>query len=251
VVYCGNRITALEGSYLRAQQEAYWNTVETVQPGEKFLLFRPERSGTAIRHTDRGAFAGIKAGVRLKTSFLPAALHISIATAPYIMERATVITPFDRDLGYPLDAEDLSLRSRKAKLSRMKLELARSIEGLYLFVFAADEDQPLHGMMQSLMIEDVYFPAPGNTSLLHYLYLTLTFPNGSSFTARALPNTGRLGILFNTFFPSDTGPLPVENSSSTKQAVKLEEGLKLLLPFHLELLQSIQATFLFLPEREA
>jgi len=251
VVYCDNRTTTLEESYLRAQQEAYWNTVETVQPGEKFLLFRPERSSTAIRYTDRGAFAGIKAGVRLKTSFLPAALHISITAAPYIMERAAVITPFDRNLGYPLDAEDLSLRSRKAKMSRMKPELAQSIEGLYLFVFAADEDQPFHGMMQSFMLEEARFPTPGNTSLLHHLYLTLTFPNGSSFTARALPDAGRLGMLFNTFFPSDTGPLPVENTASTKQAVKLEEGLKLLLPFQLELLQSIQAAFLFLPEREA
>jgi hypothetical protein len=243
-----------ERSYLRAQQEAYWNTVETVQPGEKFLLFRPERNGTAIRHSDGGAFAGIKAGIRLKTSFLPSSLNISIATAPYIMERSAVITPFDRNLGYPLDAEDLSLRSRKSKITRMKLELAGSIEGLYLFVFAADEDQPFHGMMQSLMMDSVYSPMPGSTSMLHHLYLTLTFPNGSSFTARALPNTNRLGMLFNTFFPSDTGPLPVENPSSSTQVVKsatnMEEGLRLLLPFNLELLQTIQATFLFLPERE-
>jgi hypothetical protein len=221
-----------------------------VQPGEKFLLFRPERSGTAIRYSDGGGFAGIKTGIRLKTSFLPASLNISIATAPYIMERSAVITPFDREQGYPLDAEDLALRSRKSKMSRMKLELSRSIEGLYLFVFAADEDQPFHGMMQSLMMDNVYAPAPGNTSLLQYLYLTLTFPNGSSFTARALPNTNRLSLLFNTFFPSDTGPLPVESTSSTKAPASMQEGMKLLLPFNLELLQTIQATFLFLPERE-
>ncbi len=135
-------------------------------------------------------------------------------------------------------------------MSRMKLELSRSVEGLYLFVFAADEDQPFHGMLQSLMIDGACSPAPGKTSLLRYLYLTLTFPNGSSFTARALPNTNRLGMLFNTFFPSDTGPLPVENTSSTKESASMEEGMKLLLPFNLAALQTIQATFLFLPERE-
>ena len=227
-----------------------WDAIEVVQPGEKFLLFHPARNGTTIRHSDDGYFAGIKSGIRLKTSFLPSPLNLSIATAPYIMERSAVITPFDRNQGYPLNTEDLSLRSRRSKISRMKRELAQSVEGLYLFVFAADEDQPFRGMIQELLEESAYTLTSASTSLLHHLYLTLTFPNGSSFTARALPNTNRLGLLFNTFFPSDTGPLPVENVvSTTKPPASLEEGLRLLLPFHLEMVQSVQATFLVLPEK--
>lgn len=238
-----------ERSHLRAQ-EASWDTIEVMQPGEKFLLFHPARNGTTIRYTDNGAFAGIKSGIRLKTSFLPNPLNISIATAPYIMERFKVITPFERSQGYPLDAEDLSLRSRRSKVSRMKCELAQPIEGLYLFVFAADEDQPFHGMIQELLEEGAYTLSSGSISLLHQLYLTLTFPNGSSFTARALPNTNRLGLLFNTFFPSDTGPLPVEQAlPATKSPVNLEEGLRLLLPFNLEMVQAVQARFLVLPDK--
>lgn len=164
------------------------------------------------------------------------------------MERSAVITPFDRNQGYPLDTEDLSLRTRRSKISRMKRELAHSVEGLYLFVFAADEDQPFRGMIQELLEESAYTLSNASTSLLHHLYLTLTFPNGSSFTARALPNTNRLGLLFNRFFPSDTGPLPVENAISTPTtSVSMEEGLRLLLPFHLESVQSVQATFLIIP----
>lgn len=195
-----------ERSHLRAQ-EASWDTIEVMQPGEKFLLFHPARNGTTIRYTDNGAFAGIKSGIRLKTSFLPNPLNISIATAPYIMERFKVITPFERSQGYPLDAEDLSLQG-------------------------------------------AYTLSSGSISLLHQLYLTLTFPNGSSFTARALPNTNRLGLLFNTFFPSDTGPLPVEQAlPATKSPVNLEEGLRLLLPFNLEMVQAVQARFLVLPDK--
>lgn len=132
----------------------------------------------------------------------------------------------------------------------MKCELAQPIEGLYLFVFAADEDQPFHGMIQELLEEGAYTLSSGSISLLHQLYLTLTFPNGSSFTARALPNTNRLGLLFNTFFPSDTGPLPVEQAlPATKSPVNLEEGLRLLLPFNLEMVQAVQARFLVLPDK--
>jgi hypothetical protein len=238
-----------ERANLRAQ-ETSWDTIEVVQPGEKFLLFHPARNSTTIRRSDNGSFGGIKSSIRLKTSFLPSPLNISITTAPYIMERSAVITPFDRSQGYPLDTEDLSLRTRRTKISRMKRELAQSVEGLYLFVFAADEDQPFRGMMQEFLDESAYILASASTSLLHHLYLTLTFPNGSSFTARALPNTNRLSLLFNTFFPSDTGPLPIENTiSTTKPPMNMEEGLRLLLPFHLEMVQSVQATFLVLPEK--
>jgi len=101
-------------------------------------------------------------------------------------------------------------------------------------------------------------------SMLHHLFLTLKFPNGSSVTARAMYDAHQRLLLFRTFFPSDTGPLPnvgsVQSSAqktasrhSTIQNFNEEpgnvrsEGFDILLPFDLAKLKTIQSTFLFLP----
>ncbi len=228
------------------EKEEYWKTVQTVQLGETFLLFDTTRNYADIRYGDDGSFGGIKSSLRLETRLLET-LHISITTPPYIIERHSVITPFNREQGYPLDKDDLTLRSRQAKISKFKREHPETIEGLYLFVFVTYEDMSLHGMMRAFLDDGT--PAREVAFILHRLFLTLAFPNGSSFTARAWSNTNRLFLLFDRFFPADTGPLPQLGSAQNAENDR-SEGFNLLVPFDLEKLKTIKAKFLFLPDQE-
>jgi hypothetical protein len=245
-----------------AEKEHFWQKIEIVQLGEEFLLFDTSRERTQVRSSDDGAFAGMRSSIRLETGFL-GRLPISISAAPYAKARYAVITPFEREQGYPLDKEDLFLPSRVAKMSRLKRELPGAIEGLYLLVFVANEDMVFNGMLQALLPETA---APGRdgTSMLRHLFLTLKFPRGSSFTARALFNPQRRLLRFGPFFPSDTGPLPSEagtpstagksasgrgaiSNANTRRGEDLTEGCDILLPFDQAKLQTIRGRFLFLP----
>jgi hypothetical protein len=245
------------------EKEQYWRNIEIVQLGQEFPLFDTVRNRTQVRYSDDGSFAGMKSNIRLETGFL-GKLNISISAAPYAKSRFAVVTPFDPKQGYPIDTDDLSFHRRVAKISKMRHELAYAIVGLYLFVFVTDEDLSLNGRMQALLQENATLPGSDTASMLHHLFLTLKFPNGSSFTARATYETHQRLLLFHTFFPSDTGPLPNVGSvlSSTQKTASRHstiqnsneepengrsEGFDILLPFDLAMLKTIQSTFLFLP----
>lgn len=91
------------------------------------------------------------------------------------------------------------------------------------------------------------FLSPEIATLLERVFLTLTFPGGSSFTARAMYTTSRLFLLFRTFFPTDTGPLPVPKAVPEEvDNLSIEEGFRILLPFDVEQVQTIRARFLLL-----
>jgi hypothetical protein len=228
------------------EREAHWNSIQVVHPGEVFPLFHLARNGTAIRIDDNGLFGGIASRIRLQTGLLDP-LNISIAAAPYALQRAAAIAPFDRHKGYPLDQEDLSLQSRIKKIARIKHELTEIVDGLGLVVFAAYDDLPLHSKMRAIQENGSPSLPPEIAALLERIVLTLAFPGGSSFTARAVYNTGRLFLLFRTFFPADTGPLPVGDSIPAElDRLSLEEGFRILLPFDVEQVQSIRAKFLLL-----
>src|SRR5256885_16336374 len=95
------------------------------------------------------------------------------------------------------------------------------------------------------------FLNPEIATLLERIFLTLTFPGGSSFSARAIYTTGRLFLLFRTFFPTDTGPLPVPKTAPEEiHHLSVEEGFRILLPFDIEQVQTIRAKFLLLPGSE-
>ena len=129
----------------------------------------------------------------------------------------------------------------------MKNELAGTVEGLGLVVFAAYEDLPPHSKIRAISENGSTFLTPEITALLESVFLTLTFPEGSSFTARAICNTGRLFLLFRTFFPTDTGPLPVPALIPTDlEDLDIEEGFRILLPFDVDQMQTIRAKFLLL-----
>jgi hypothetical protein len=252
---------------LRREKEQYWQNIEIVQPGEEFLLFDPGRNRTQARFSDDHTFAGMKSSIRLETGLF-GKLHISISAAPYTKERYAVITPFDREQGYPLDKDDLSLHTRLIKIRKMKRELAKTIQGLNLLVFVTYADIASNGMLHALLQENPPSPASDRTSILRHLFLTLNFPRGSSFTARASFNPHRGLLLFAPFFPSDMGPLPNTRDTSfsspkntggrngilndnAKRGEDISEGFDVLLPFDQAKLQTIRARFLFLPNLDA
>ncbi len=246
-----------------SEKEQYWRNIQTVQIGEEFLLFDIARNRTQIRYSDDGSFGGLKSSIRLEAGRL-GKLNISISAAPYIKGRYAMVNPFEREQGYPIDADDLSLSSRIAKFHKIKRERAEAIQGLYLFVFVTEEDMSLNGKMQALLQENATLQENDIASLFHHLFLTLKFPNGSSFTARAFFDARQRLLLFRTFFPSDTGPLPnvasmpsstqktvsgngIDPNANAEQREGRNEGFDLLLPFDLEKLKTILAKFLFLP----
>lgn len=235
-------------------KESSWNTIQIVHLHETFPLFHLGRNGTTIRYTDDLTFGGMASRIRLQTGLLDP-LNISIVTAPYALQRTVILAPFERSRGYPLDEKDFSWRSRYKKILHMKRELSEIVQGLGLVAFVAYEDFPFshNGQGQAT--------AP---TFLERVFLTLTFPDGSSFTARAhcitshgqerpssSPGRGGQGptLLFRTFFPTDTGPLPVGEPLPTElDSLSIEEGFRILLPFDAEQVQTIRAKFLLLPE---
>jgi hypothetical protein len=245
------------------EREHPWQHNERVRPGEDFLLFDTSRKHTLVRYSDDGFFAGLKSSIRLETG-LPGNLVLSGIAAPYTKKRSAVLTPFDREQGYPLDQEDLFAHRRLAKAHKMKRERSGSIQGLLLFAFGAPEDETDHSaLVQALLPEDLQARESEPMAQLRRLFLTLRFPGGASFTAQAQLNTQRPFLLFRTFFPSDTGPLPrlgnalspsQESSTayratsgiSQEQGLDRSEGFDLLVPFDLAKLQLIRAQFLFL-----
>src|SRR5205807_3375118 len=158
--------------------------------------FDTDRNRTQVRYSDDGSFAGMKSSIRLETGFL-GKLNISISAAPYTKSRYAVVTPFDPKQGYPVDTDDLSFHRRVVKISKMRHELADAIEGLYLFVFITDEDLSLNGRMQALLQENATLTGSDIASMLHHLFLTLKFPNGSSVTARAMYDTHQRLLLLD------------------------------------------------------
>ena len=228
------------------ERDEHWNSIQIVHQGEVFPLLHLSRNGTTTRTDDNGFFGGIASRVRLQTGLFET-LNLSIAAAPYVMQRGSVVAPFERYKGYPLDQEDFSLQSRIQKIARLKRDLAENVEGLGLVVFAAYEDLPLHSKMRLKPESNSAFLNPEIATLLERVFLTLTFPGGSSFTARAISTTSRLFLLFRTFFPADTGPLPVPKAVPEEVTnLSIEEGFRILLPFDVEQVQTIRAKFLLL-----
>src|SRR5712691_491872 len=125
------------------ERDAHWNSIQVVHPGEVFPLLQVARYGTNARTDDNGSFGGIASRIRLQTGQFDI-LNIFIAAAPYALQKGAVIAPFERHKGYPLDQDDFLIHSRIKKIAHLKNELAGTVEGLGLVVFAAYEDLPLH-----------------------------------------------------------------------------------------------------------
>jgi len=229
------------------ERDERWNDIEIVHQDEVFPLLLLSRNATTTRIDDDGLFGGVASRIRLQTGLFDT-LNISIASAPYVMQKGSVVAPFERSKGYPLDQEDFSLQSRIKKMIRLKNALAESVLGLGLVIFASYDDLPMHSKMRLKPESDATLLDPEIASLLERIFLTLTFPGGASFSARAIYTSGRLFLLFRTFFPTDTGPLPVPKTLPEEiHHLSMEEGFRILLPFDIEQVQTIRAKFLLLP----
>ena len=126
----------------------------------------------------------------------------------------------------------------------MKDELAEMVEGLGLVVFASYAELPFYQMMRAVREEGSSALAPEIAFLLKRVFLTLTFASGPSFTAQAVYQSNQLFLLFRTFFPTDTGPLPVGAALPTElEPVSVAEGFRVLLPFNVEQVQTLHAKF--------
>ena len=126
----------------------------------------------------------------------------------------------------------------------MKDELAEMVEGFGLVVFASYAELPFYQMMRAVRVEGAPPLAPEIAFLLKRVFLTLTFASGPSFTAQAVYQSSQLFLLFRTFFPTDTGPLPVGTSVSTElEPLSVAEGFRVLLPFDVEQVQTLHAKF--------
>ena len=232
------------------ERDERWNDIEIVHQDEVFPLLLLSRNGTTTRIDDNGLFGGIASRIRLQTGLFDT-LNISIASAPYVMQKGSVVDPFERSKGYPLDQEDFSLQSRIKKMIRLKNVLDESVEGLGLVIFASYDDLPLHSKLRLKPENNATLLNPEIASVLERIFLTLTFPGGASFSARAIYTTGRLFLLFRTFFPTDTGPLPVPKALPEEiHHLSMEEGFRILLPFDIDQVQTIRAKFLLLPGAE-
>jgi len=244
-------MTDEKNQFSRAKDN-HWKNIEIVRPGEDFLLFEKDRERTQIRYADGGKFGGLKSSIRLETQAF-GILNLSISAAPYIKERNAVITPFDLKQGYTVDQNDFSLQRRVAKINKIRRDPTETIEGLYIFVYVAYEDILSDGWARAFLSEPGQAQESEKAALLQRLFLTLKFPHGLSFTAQAQINTPRGFLLFRTFFPSDTGPLPKVGhlaSPSPKQLEDRTDGFDLILPFDLAKVQTVQARFFFLTDQE-
>src|SRR6516165_5696203 len=97
------------------ERDERWNSIQIVRQGEVFPLLPLSRNGTTIRLDDNGLFGGIASRIRLQTGLFDT-LNISIAAAPYVLQKGSVVAPFERSKGYPLDQEDFSSQSRIKKI---------------------------------------------------------------------------------------------------------------------------------------
>src|SRR5260370_28804377 len=155
-----------------------WNSIQVVNQGEVFPLLHLSKNGTTTRIDDYGFFGSIASRIRFQTGLFDT-LNLSIAAAPYVLQRGSMIAPFERYKGYPLDQEDFSLQSRIKKIARLKNELAENVEGLGLVVFAAYEDLPFHSKLRLNPESTSTFLNPHIATLLEHIFLTLAFPGVS------------------------------------------------------------------------
>jgi hypothetical protein len=234
------------------REKEWWDKIKIVQLEEEFYLFSKttvlsvnEKGQIFRRPQPSDTFRAISF-IRLKTPVLGLMNITFSAIKQDEIMRIFTLTPFNPEIGYPLDADDFSIEKRKRKLERIEETLlsAVAIKGIKLWFLAAGEHNTElfyeMTMPNSLSLkEDVSF-------ILNHLFFVIKLSNGSSFASRALWEEDTkfedIDIGFDTFFPVDAGALPIIEGYYN------DEGFDILLPDDIELLKAIKAKFLFLPD---
>lgn len=154
-----------------------------------------------------------------------------IYTSPSLVSWGKSITPFNTELGYQIDSQDLNLEDRTQKYKRL---MGKMTEKMYY------QEAPLYLEIES----EVQISEARDLDLLSRLRAYFLFP-GSRVEGKpeeSLSKSPRIHI--NNFYPIETGPLP-ENKRLWRI---LDEGFFLFLPSDPEKLAQIRARFVLAPE---
>lgn len=234
-------------TYMDFSGERLSYSFERVVVGNKFPLFRPERT---MRDESRLAY---------NTNFT---LSLNIPGIPEILvdaytsyssghtEKHTILVPFNPELGYTIDDRDFDLESRKDKA---KASMRETPSGIF---------HPRAG--SSLLVQVI---SPETTSILNpstrlweilpssylgKLRLALFFPTGIAVMAESKAYARPDALLFSDFYPLDSQPLaspkiPLREYDEIDWT--LRPGLSLYLPDNMKELEEITARFILLPNQ--
>jgi len=212
--------------------------------GQDFSLFDPKHT---IKSRSQNEVTIFKSPIRLNLeNNLETPLNIHASTSPTY--KGESITPFDPELGYQIDSEDLKLETRIQKMKRLHDTLNRKIDfskaPLYLAIYKHEFDSTYRlGLNEESKRNSVLagnlFPQE-MFDLLKRLRVLVSFPEGKgAFEAKSsLRELGHGSISFDNFYPVDSGPLPVDNDL---RLGVLHEGFLLVLPSDPEKLAQIKA----------
>jgi hypothetical protein len=169
-------------------------------------------------------------------------LPVSFSTIIAWASKDQAFTPFAPELGYGVTMEDLDPEHRLAKVSDMQVYPYRDIPGhpLHLGAYIDRDSLVDSGILEA---DPKYAELPRFTgearAVLERLQFHVLFANGLRFTS--LPRIGHGDVSFHhSFFPCDTGPLPVPPGYKHV----LEPGLLIALPPDPKQLATIEARFL-------
>ncbi len=170
----------------------------------------------------------------------------------YGIEKAYCVTPFDRDIGYPIDQDDLDPQSRIDKYKRLGKSLFKNLsmtsQNANLDVYSYSNDMRLEDEPSILRHPSLSRFNALQTNILQNLRLQLFFPEGS-FESRLKVKEPESGDLyFGLFYPVDTGPLQVPDNYKVDidgSEIVITDGYLLHVPSEdIDLLQQIKGRFL-------
>lgn len=210
------------------------NSPETINIGETFRLFVPNKTTTEISNGDYGykGFPIFESKVMLDTKGLLPKLPITASAYPSYKNKSQAFAPFSPEDGYQVTTEDFGKETRINK----KVDIIRDNGD---DIISSPLSLSVHIERPDSERDDKL--TPEDLSLLKRLRFQVFFPNGLRFEARG-KNTQENGdtSFAYAFYPVDTGPLvpvPILNY----------EGLQIALPADLEKLQHIEGMFLLAP----
>lgn len=168
--------------------------------------------------------------------------------------RVNAFTPFNPELGYQIDSDDLQLETRIKKLQRADREQRIDFSKAPIFIHIGTDSFYLHKHGLNTKLKDpllhLYkFPKEMLDSLRR-LRVLVFFPT-QHFEARPEEiQLGWGGISFDDFYPIDLGPLPTAKPEAFLGRLKLREGLKLFVPSDFEKLKQIRVKFVLIDKED-
>ena len=211
--------------------------------GQDFYPFDPEYTNQWISPMEVKVYDSSISLNLTDTLRIPLIIEANSSKTP----KGNCITPFDPDIGYRIDSEDLELDSRLRKTERLKDELDKIIDfskaPVYLGIQADDTTLNELGLNEEAEVR--YKFSEDMLTLLTRLRVLVFFPTGLYMASPWKTTLGFGELDFNYFYPADTGPLPIESDDD----LGLDEGFSLFLPSDPGKLAQIRARFVLAEEQ--